>query len=319
VANPVKTPDALQRPSWLLRLLQDHARAFFFTLGTLVRNPTGTLLTAAVIGITLALPAGFHLAVKNLSTLSYSWESALQASLFLKDSVSEARGRELSGEIGKRDGVTKTQYISREQALAEFRVLSGFGEALQILETNPLPAVIVVTPSTASTTEQTQSLLRKLGELPEVEIAKLDQEWLQRLQALLALAQRAVLVIAAVLALAVIIIVGNTIRLDLEARREEIAVMKLIGAPTSFIRRPFLYAGVWYGLAGGVLAWSLVQGGRLLLAGPARHLTELYGSSFSSIGLSLTASLALLASGLALGLAGAQLTVSRHLSRIEPD
>lgn len=319
MANPVKTPDALQRPSWLLRLLQDHARAFFFTLGTLVRNPTGTLLTAAVIGITLALPAGFHLAVKNLSTLSYSWESALQASLFLKDSVSEARGRELSGEIGKRDGVTKTQYISREQALAEFRVLSGFGEALQILETNPLPAVIVVTPSTASTTEQTQSLLRKLGELPEVEIAKLDQEWLQRLQALLALAQRAVLVIAAVLALAVIIIVGNTIRLDLEARREEIAVMKLIGAPTSFIRRPFLYAGVWYGLAGGVLAWSLVQGGRLLLAGPARHLTELYGSSFSSIGLSLTASLALLASGLALGLAGAQLTVSRHLSRIEPD
>ena len=312
-------PDALPRPNWLLRLLQGHARAFFFTLGSLVRNPTGSLLTALVIGVTLALPAGFHVAIQGLSALSYTWEGALQASLFLKDSVTEERGRELAAEIRKREGVSKIQYISREQSLAEFRALSGFGDALDILDGNPLPAVIVVTPAHALTTERSQALMQQLGKLPEVEIAKLDQEWLQRLQALLHLAQRAVLVIAGVLAFAVIIITGNTIRLDLESRRNEIAVMKLIGAPAGFIRRPFLYAGIWYGLAGGLLAWLMVIGGSLLLAGPAQRVAELYGGSYSGTGLSLLQTAALLGAGLTLGLAGALLTVTRHLARIQPD
>ena len=311
--------ETLRRPNWLVRVAQSHARAFFFTLGTLVRNPVGTLLTAAVIGVTLALPAGFHLAVKNLSALSYSWENALEASLFLKASISDARGRELAAELKKREGIAATRYISREQSLAEFRALSGFGEALEVLDDNPLPAVIMVTPARNLSVSQTRNLLKTLGDLPEVDIAKLDQEWLERLQALLAVIQRAVLVVAGVLAFAVVIVVGNTIRLDLEARRDEILVMKLIGAPASFIRRPFLYAGIWYGLAGGILAWSLIEGGRLLLAEPLRRLMATYGSSFSSAGLSLPAALTLLAGGLALGLAGAQLTVSRHLSRIEPD
>lgn len=319
MANTARTPEHLARPNWLVRLLQGHARAFFFTLGTLVRNPAGTLLTALVIGVTLALPAGFNLAIDRLSALSYSWESAMQASLFLKDSVGETRGRELAAELRRREGIAATQYISREQSLAEFRTLSGFGDALDVLDSNPLPAVVVVTPARTLDAQRTAALINSLGELPEVESAKLDREWLERLHAMFALAQRAVLVIAGVLALAVVIIVGNTIRLDLDARRDEIAVMKLIGAPAGFIRRPFLYAGVWYGLAGGLLALLLVDGGYLLLAGPARKLMQLYGADLAYGGLSLKASLILLGAGLALGLTGAQVTVTRHLSRIEPD
>jgi cell division transport system permease protein len=312
-------PEKFERPNVIARLVQAHARAFFFTLGTLVRNPLGTMLTALVIGVTLALPAGFHLALQRVTTLSYSWESTTQASLFLKDSVSATRGRELAESLRKRAGVTGTRYISREQSLEEFRMLSGFGDAIDILDDNPLPAVVVVSISADLPAEQAAALMTELGKLPDVDVAKLDQEWLERLQALLAVVQRAVWIVAAVLALAVIVIVGNTIRLDLQSRRDEIAVMKLIGAPADFIRRPFLYAGLWYGLAGALLAWLLVTGGALLLAGPVGKVLTLYGSPGTVATLSLPATLALLGTGIGLGLAGALLTVARHLARIEPE
>ncbi len=304
------------RPSLMARLGKDHLRVMLATLGKLSREPVNTLLIAAVIGITLALPAGLHVLVQNLSAVSYSWEGSLQASLFLKDSVTEARGRQLTQELGRR--ASKVQYISREQSLAEFRALSGFGEALDLLQDNPLPAVIVITPKASQTPQQVDQWLEELNKLPEVELAKMDQKWLQRLYAILDIVQRSVLMIAALLGLAVIVTVGNTIRLDIENRRDEIVVMKLIGAPDGFIRRPFLYTGFWYGLAGGLIAWIFVQGALLALAGPARQLAGLYQSSFALSGLSFGASLLVLGGGLLLGVAGSAWTVSRHLDRIEP-
>jgi len=311
-------PPEMPRPNFVVRVLQAHARAFFFTLGTLVRNPVGSLFTALVIGVTLALPAGLHVVVQNISAISYSWEGSLQVSLFLKDTVSEAHGRELARELGRRSGVAETKYISRDQALAEFRELSGFGDALDALDSNPLPAVITVTPK-AGDDASVKALVAQLGKLPEVEVAKFDQEWLERLQALLEFAQRVIWVTAALLGLAVVVIVGNTIRLDLQARRDEIVVMKLIGASDAFIRRPFVYAGIWYGLAGGLLAWLLVYAGQLVLAGPAQKILALYGVQTTGGFLPVPQALALLAAGLILGLAGAQLTVGRHLSAIQPE
>lgn len=302
----------------LTRLAQEHARVFFFSLGKLWQNPVGTLLTAAVIGITLALPAGLNVLLKNLSAVSYSWEGTLQASLFLKDSVNRDRGRKLAAEIGERPGVSKARYISREQSLAEFRELSGFGEALDILSENPLPAVIIVTPQREQTKEQVKELIDGLGKLPEVEMAKLDQKWLERLYAVLEIVERGVALIAGMLALAVIVIVSNTIRLDIENRREEIVVMKLIGAPNSFIRRPFLYTGLWYGLAGAIIACLFVEGVLLALSGPSRRLADLYESGFTLAGPSLGGVLTMFAAGILLGWAGAFWTVTRHLGRIEP-
>ncbi|MEK6806592.1 MAG: permease-like cell division protein FtsX [Pseudomonadota bacterium] len=297
-------------------MLKAHLRDCLATLGRLWRDKINTLLIAAVIGITLALPAGLHVLVQNLSAVSYSWEGSLQASLFLKDSVNETRGRQLAQELGRR--ASQVQYISREQSLAEFRALSGFGEALDLLADNPLPAVIVITPKAQQTPQQVDQWLEELGRLPEVELAKMDQKWLQRLYAILDIVQRSVLMIAALLGLAVIVTVGNTIRLDIENRRDEIVVMKLIGAPDGFIRRPFLYTGFWYGLAGGVIAWIFVRGALLAISLPARRLAGLYESSFTLTGLSFSASLLVLGGGLLLGVAGSAWTVSRHLSRIEP-
>jgi cell division transport system permease protein len=311
-------PDTGDRPSWLSRWGKDHLRTLFATLGRLCREPTSTFLTAAVIGITLALPAALHVLVRNVSAVSYSWEGTLSASLFLKDSVSPERGRALARELGERAGVARASYISREQSLVEFRELSGFGEALDLLTDNPLPAVIVVTPRRELAQAQVTRLLDELAGLAEVEVAKLDQKWLERLYAILGIVERAVLIVSALLAVAVIVTVGNTIRLDIENRRDEIIVMKLIGAPDGFIRRPFLYTGFWYGAFGGLIAWMLVNFALRALAGPSRHLAGLYESSFQLSGLSWEAVGVLLGAGVLLGGLGSVWTVGRHLSRYEP-
>lgn len=306
------------RPSWLSRFAQDHVRAFVFSLRKLRQNPIGTLLTALVIGVTLALPASLHMLVSNVSQLSYSWEGALQTSLYLKDGVTQERGRALSRELGERETVARTHYISRDEALEEFRKASGFGDALDLIENNPLPAVITVTPKKSLDKEQISTLVNELSKLPEVEQAKLDQKWLERLYAVLGIIQRSVLAVAILLGLAVVITVGNTVRLDIQARREEIEVMKLIGAPSSFIRRPFLYAGLWFGLSGGIVALLLVNIGLLVLSGPVQHLAGIYESDFALVGLSAKAALAVFSGGILLGWLGALVTVTRHLKRIEP-
>ncbi|SEP91631.1 cell division transport system permease protein [Solimonas aquatica] len=308
----------LTRPNWLRRMGQEHTRVFFFSLGKIARAPLAAALSALVIGIALALPAGLYVLTQNLAQVGYSWQSSLQISVFLKDSVGPEAGTALAQQIGSDRLVAGTRYISREQSLAEFRAQSGFGEALDILKDNPLPAVIVVTPQAQASQKEVEQLGARLNALPEADAAKLDQKWLLRLHALLDIGQRVVSILTVLLGLAVMVIIGNTVRLDVEARREEIEVMKLIGAPDSFIRRPFLYAGFWYGLAGGLLAWALVAGTVLILSGPAGELAQAYGSGFIASGLPWRDGLALLATGVLLGWASAWIAVTRRLIAIEP-
>lgn len=317
-SKPGAKAGAELRPNFLVRFVQGHAREVVFTLGRFYRNLSGALLTCCVIGITLALPAGLHTVVRNLNAVSYSWESTLQASLFLKDSTTAEQASALVTKLKARPGVAEALYISREQSLAEFKALSGFGAALDLLETNPLPAVITITPVKDVERQVIDSLVVELGQLPEVEVAKLDRQWLDRLFAVLALVQRLVLLIAGVLSLAVIVIVGNTIRLDIEAKRAEIVVMKLIGATDGFIRRPFLYTGLWYGLVGGAIAWGLVYGAVFALSQPAHDLAGLYASGYRLKGLAWDATLVMFVAGIVLGWIGAWWTVSRHLRQIEP-
>lgn len=306
------------RPNFLARFAQGHVREMSFTLRRFFNNFSGAMLTCFVIGITLALPASLHTMVRNINAVSYSWETTLQASLFLKDSTTPAQAEALIAKLKSRPGVAEAIYITREQSLAEFKALSGFGAALDLLETNPLPAVITITPIKGVQRPMIDALVVELSQLPEVEVAKLDRQWLDRLFKVIELVQRLVLLIAGVLGLAVIVIVGNTIRLDIEAKRAEIVVMKLIGATNGFIRRPFLYTGLWYGLVGGAIAWLMVFGAVFALSGPARELAGLYGSDYRLQGLPWLATLVMFAAGIVLGWIGAWWTVSRHLKGIEP-
>ncbi len=306
------------RPGFFARIKQGHMREVRFTLNKFWSNLGGALLTCLAIGITLALPAALHTLVRNVNAASYSWESTLEASLFLKDSVTAEAGAALAENLKGKPNVAGASYITREQSLAEFRSLSGFGAALDLLEGNPLPAVIAVTPRKGASRGEIDALIADLSRLPEVEVAKLDRQWLERLYAVLALIERLVLVLAAILSMAVIVIVGNTIRLDIEARRAEIEVMKLIGATDAFIRRPFLYTGLWYGLVGGMIAFLLVEVVVLALSSPTSQLAGLYQSDFHLKGMSLSATAAVFASGILLGWLGAWWTVARRIREIEP-
>lgn len=307
-----------KQPGIGARFALDHVRALTATLDQLRSRPFGTLLTAFVIGITLALPTGLHVLTSQLDGLSGGADAAARASLFLKDTTSLEAGQQLARRLAARPGVTEARYISRDQALNEFKTHSGFGEALDILKDNPLPAVIVVTPDRHQTPAQADALLKELSALPEIDSAKLDQQWLQRLYAIIALVQRGVLLVAGLLVLAVLVVIGNTIRLDIVSRREEIVVLKLIGASDAFIRRPFLYAGLAYGLTGGLLACMLVLSAGLALAEPAATLAGLYGMPSILGGLSFETTATVFAAGGLLGWLGAFWTVSRHLSGIEP-
>lgn len=304
--------------SRLAHYLEQHAQALLASLGRLRRAPLPSTMTAAVIAISLALPAAFLLFLANAAQVTGAWEGGARISLFVHRDVPVARYQALAQELRAEPEVRATKVIGPEEGLAEFRALSGFDEALALLEDNPLPPVIEVEPAAGLAPAAVDGLAQRLGGRGEIETVRLDRQWIERLQGVMTLIERLVWVVAGLLAAVVVLVIGNTIRLDIENRREEIVVVKLIGGTDAFIRRPFLYEGLWYGLVGGMAAAVLVELGRWLLDAPAHELALLYGSAFSLQGLGLQGMLALLAAGVALGLAGSQLALGKHLASIEP-
>jgi cell division transport system permease protein len=303
----------------MTRYLLAHGQAFFGSLGRLVRAPVASLMTVGVIGITLALPAGFYVLIGNLERVGSGWEGAGQISLFLKRDVVGKNAERLADRIRRLPGVARVEYISPDDALAEFKASSGFGAALDVLDRNPLPPVLQVFPRIDTAPAQLEALARELQAQKEVGLAQLDLDWVRRLHALLRIAERGVWVLAALLAAGVLLIIGNTSRLAVLNRKDEIAITKLVGGTNAFIRRPFLYSGIQQGLAGGILAWLLVGAVLALLSGPVRDLTSLYGSDFQVSGLDLAEASTLIGLGMVLGWLGARLAVGRHLRAIQPN
>lgn len=311
------------RARWRLGLenyVIHHARALLASLGQLLRSPVSTLMTAAVIGIALGLPACFYAVLKSVESVTTGWQGEMaQISLFLKPALKEEQALALSRRLHDLPEVAKVQYISPQEALQEFEQSSGLRDALAYLNENPLPAVLVVRPGEQyGTPAAARSLMERLTALPEVDSAQLDLAWLERLHAMVGVAARGVWLLAGILALGVLLIVGNTIRLGILNRREEIVITKLLGATDSFIRRPFVYGGMWYGLFGALIALLTVDGLLLSLGGPVRQLAALYHSGFRLELMSTQASAGLLVISMVLGWAGAWLAVGRHLRRVEP-
>ncbi|MES9850521.1 MAG: permease-like cell division protein FtsX [Candidatus Thiodiazotropha sp. L084R] len=299
--------------------LQRHAQVSLSSLGRLFGNRVSSLMTCAVIGIALALPVGLHVMLSNLQGISGGWDSGASISLFLKQNVSDTQAISLAEKLRQHGRIENVELINRRSALEEFQNLSGYADALEALESNPLPNLLVIQPKAKYTTAETaQQLVQELRLLPEAEIVQLDLQWVRRLQAITVIAQRAVVVLAGLLSMAVLLIVGNTIRLEIQNRRTEIEITKLIGATNAFIRRPFLYTGFWYGLFGGLIAWILVGLSIILLSAPIARLAQLYQSSFDLSSLDFMTVLVLLSGSSLLGLAGSWLAVGRHLSAIEP-
>lgn len=300
--------------NWLTR----HAQNAIGALGTLARNPVATALTVTVIGIALALPAALGVLVQSGRALAGGWADIRDFSVYLAPGVALDRAESLASELQGKAGVASVRLIPADAAAAELGRDPGFAGAMAALEANPLPHTLVVRPAESIDAGALEALGAELRKEPGVDTVKLDLQWVERLNAVLDFLRRLGLIVGGLLIAAVVIVVGNTIRLDIQNRSAEIEVAKLLGATDAFVRRPFLYLGLWYGILGGLVALVILLGGLWALGGTVTRLAGLYGSSFELGGASGLSLLAVLGGGLLAGWGGAWIAVSRHLAAIQP-
>jgi cell division transport system permease protein len=296
-----------------------HAQVLVGSLGRIMHQPFASLMTMSVIALALALPLLLNVFLQNARNATVNWNDAYNLSVYMDKRASAVRAQSLAKQLTKRDDVAAVRVITADQALAEFRSDSGFGKALDALADNPLPDTLIVTPTlAASTPAGTNALKAAIEAVSDVQTVQLDTEWVKRLHAILDILRRVVVLTGALLGVGIVLIVSNTIRLDILNRRAEIEVMKLVGASDGFARRPFLYSGIWYGLGGGILALLLVAFAAALLAHPVEHLALLYGSAFRLQGLKVLLAVEVLGAAVGLAWAGSWLAATRHICAIEP-
>ena len=308
------------KPGVLLKAwLVSHAQSFVYSLGQYYRNLLSSILTTAVIGISLALPGGFYLLLENAQQVTAGWGGAIQITAFLKPEINDANAEDLVAKLMDNENIETVKLIDRGQALAEYKELSGYSDIIDLLDENPLPSIIIVFPKIDALTEgRDLQIIDFLYSQPEVEVAQYDQQWIKRLYGIIEIVKRFVIIFSAFIGFGVLLIVGNTIRMAIYHHRSEIEISKLFGATNHFIQRPFLYTGFWYGLSGGIASWLLLSLTLQFLKQPVNRLAELYASEFSLANLSITESLIMLACGIFLGIFGSWISVQRHLRAIEP-
>lgn len=296
-----------------------HLSSVSGTLLRLLATPVQTLMTSLVVAIAISLPAVLFLALDNVQTIGESWDANPKVSLYLNTRAKQEAIDSLIQRLEARSDVESLVYISSDKALSDFQRLSGFGEALSALDENPLPPSIELTPVIETVDpDELVAFAKNLESDPVVDQAVVDLDWVRRLLEFMLLGKKIVYSLAFLLGLGVLLAIGNTVRLEIENRRDEIVVAKLVGASDGFVRRPFLYTGAWYGLFGGVLAAFIVLIGFGVLNGTVDRLVALYDGSFALKGLGFVGAIELLGFSIILGWLGAGIAVGRHLSAIQP-
>lgn len=301
--------------AWLLA----HRRACAESAAKLMSTPLGTLMTVLVIAVALSLPSAFLLILENGKEITSGWEGERLVSVYLKVNSSKEEIADLQSTLQQQSDVWSLEYISPDDAITEFGRDAGFGDALALLVENPLPPLMVLKlRPDADPLAQARRLQHAIQKLPNVDYVDVDMEWIKRLELLLETGRRVGIALACLIAMGVLLVIGNTIRLDILNQRAEIVIIKRVGGTQAFIRRPFLYTGLFYGAAGSVLAWILVTSGLALIRDPVVRLTQSFESGFELHGMGVNGSIQLLLAGLLLGLVGSWISVSRHLRMIEP-
>jgi cell division transport system permease protein len=304
--------------AWMRR----HSYSFFSSLGVLLKHKIGTLMTVLVLGIAMFLPLGLYTTLANLDGLDLRQDEWSAVTVFFRQGTSEQEVRRVAGLLETEFSPDGLSIISPEEGMEDFRRASGFGSSLDILEENPLPWVMQVSPQqgrTESLESAAEQLSGFLQSLPSVESTQFDYKWLQRLGRIMELGEAMTLVMIVLFGLAVVVVVANTIRLDVASHEEEIEILALVGAGNAFVRQPFLYSGLWYGLMGGFLSLLLLVLTMYYLAGPIGLLLESYGTVFQLQGLGVMQMLWVMVIAAALGWAGALIAVQRYLRLLRVD
>lgn len=301
---------------WLTR----HAQVLFSSLGRLWLRPLGSLMTLLVLGIAIALPLGLHLLVNNLQQLASQWDSGASISVFLVENLDEKKIPALIESLQQQPEIREVHHITPQQAMEEFRQQSDMATALDMLDSNPLPHVLQLYPRDSNiSSHRLEDFLNSLKKMPEIDLAVADLQWVERFQGITRIIQRVALVMAVLLSLAVLLIIGNTIRLEIQSRKDEIEIIKLVGGSDAFVRRPFLYEGFWYGLLGSLIALGLIFIAALSLQTPITNLAQLYQSDFRLSGLTLSTVSGILGISIFLGVFGAWIAVHQNLSETRPE
>jgi cell division transport system permease protein len=300
------------------RWAQLHISNCLDTLRELGSQPIATGLTVTVIGIALALPASLNILVQNGRNLAGGWESVRDFSIYMVPGSELAGANKLAEEIRGMANIDSVSVTAADAALKDFRESSGLGEVLDSLGSNPLPHTLIVRPTDGAEADDLRAVEADISGRDDVDMVKIDTQWVERLNAILDFLRRIVMLASLLLVTAVVIIVGNTIRLDIQNHRVEIEVLKLLGASDGFVRRPFLYVGFWYGLIGGFIALLVLVVGGWILAGPLQRLIGLYSADITLLGLDSTTAIAVFGGGILSGWGGAWTAVARHLSTIQP-
>ena len=288
------------------------------SLARLLSAPLQSLLTWMVLAVAMTLPALLLVGLDNLQALGQRWDGGSQLTIFLNPKAKEQAIFSYKQQLSSNESIAEISYVSPDQALKEFEQTTGMGQALRVLDTNPLPPSIIIQPIAGLAVADIEQLANRLAADPLVDDVIYDRAWIERLHRILTLGQQLVLLLGGLLALGAVLVIGNTIRLTIESRRDEIIIIKLVGGTNSFVRRPFLYTGLWYGLGGGILSLLLLGVLIALLSSQVATLAEAYQSDFQLQSLGWGGSLLLLLGAIAIGWLGAWLAVSRHLSSVEP-
>ena len=299
--------------------LDHHRTVARDSIARMWRNPVSSMMTWAVMGVALALPMALLLLLASLQNVSAGWENGARVTVYLGLETPLPQANALADQIDTDSRIAFVELVDRERALKEFRVSSGLADALDFLQENPLPHSLLITPEASyRSADGVAALVEYLQGLLTVERVQVDLGWLQRLNALAGLLTRAALALAILLAIAVVLVIGNTVRLAIESRRDEILVAKLVGGTDAFVRRPFLYTGAWFGLGGGLVAWLLLLITFWWLSAPVARLADLYHSDFALRGLGFENAMLLIITAMTLGWLGAWVAVKKHLDDMEP-
>lgn len=295
---------------------EHHGWSALASLRRLASKPIGSLLTIAVMGLPLALPLAFYLLLSNVQSLGDALGRNQVINVFLKPDQVAGNAQLLAKQVGQHHGVAQVTIETPQQGMDELSKMQGFSDALHALDDNPLPYVLEVQPQDGISADAAASLVNDLRSLQGVDMVQDSGTWRQRLDALLAVGDRAVVILGGLFALAVLLVVGNTVRVDITSRAEEIGVLKLIGASRAFVRRPYLYAGIWYGLFSGLLAVALALAIEVALSEPVAHLSQVYEGKLHIGGLPSWLLLAVPVAAACLGWFGARLVSAWQLRRV---
>jgi cell division transport system permease protein len=295
----------------------NHLHAFSFSCKQLLGKPVASLMTIAMLGVAFSLPACLWVILTNAKSVTQGWQHTTQMSLFLDKSLSRESERNTLKIVRAYQGVQFANFISPKQGLQTLEEQTGMTDVSALLDKNPLPAVIEVHPEDIQSVAL-KKLFESLKNIEGVSFAKIDMQWLERLDSMIKIAEHLSSALQLLFGLAVLLVVGNTIRLAVQNRHKEIEVLKLIGATNQFIRRPFLYFGLIYGFLGALAAWLVVNALVGWVSDATEHLAKLYHTDFHLQTLGVTYGFSLLGMGLLLGFLGARLAVSRQIKAFEP-